>query len=269
MALGLNNRINFFLFPFASQLQKRTFSWASVFTAIVGKLRTKEYQLQRDPKVWTMSTDIHDTDVDKQSFISRCLLAQKIKQESPSTLPILLYRHPAANECCSVDSFVTPTDENGKLKGFAAKASSLLNAMRRRVFGNSTAEDLRTEEDQRTMFKILAARSETLAQLCEKSRLYKTLSQRAKERAWRDNIDYDQVWKDRHAHMLNVDPLTTPPYDWSPKVVLYVSQPHVIPLHNEWTVEQVYKKFHGDDGFLRLYVSFEARRVNVSATLCV
>ena len=192
------------------------------------------------------------TNIDRQPFCTRRLLADRLRSNDTKLVPILLYWHPDAHRCSLSVHQVPPAAR--------AKKSFLTRAVET-VFG----EQATVGTERPALIKLLAPKKEALRYIA--SNVRKKLLQLARNCVAETNENFDSVW---HTMKQTVDQNCT---DWSADgdddksvvVVFHATRSEPIELHDGTRLDWLDKHFQGDDQFLRLFVSFEFRKLHRQA----
>ena len=185
--------------------------------------------------------------IDLQPFYLRNVLGTRLRAENRGRIPLLLYWHPNIDDCASVCKIETigPSTNN---------QSSIIGRIKLAL---GVAESLPKNES--AVCKLLASKSDTLEHLalnCMKN--LKKLVALHIDRVFKSQ--WGQNWQQRHEEIQKKLPQWDA-HDCQTVVAFYIpSGEHSLVVHPLSKWENVDANYHGDDNFLRLYISFEFRR---------
>lgn len=188
--------------------------------------------------------------IDLQPFFLRNVLGARLRAENPGKIPILLYWHPNVDKCASIC----------KIKGVDAAGLAAKTSIISRIRNALGVGDARTLTNELAVAKLLVPKTETLQYIADSQ--YKILKKSAQQNIhelYQSNLE--ENWAERRKEIVEKLPSWDNDHDSQIVVAFYIpsgEQSNALHLYSK--CDQLDAYHHGDDGLLRLFISFEFRR---------
>ena len=194
----------------------------------------------------TTKETTNSQNIDLQPFFLRNVLGARLRAENPGKIPILLYWHPNIDHCASVC----------KINGLAATQSKV--SIMGRIKSALGVGGI-TPANEAAAAKLLVSSTETLHYIEEHH--IKTLQKNIIshiEKLFQSN--WFKNWEERRLEITEKLPKWDA-HDLQTVIAFYIlSGDNSIVLHSYSRCDRIDASHRGDDGLLRLFISFEFRR---------